>query len=178
MTAKPELDFWMWETLCTWLRRHGAEATTTELLAMVPSEHLAAALGQGSQQSRATRMGRALHRLIRQELVLEDGSWSLGRRLVRGRVLYRLRRWQGQSSAAALRPAGAPVTPGRCPSCGTAYHEPIETRRALQEAHAEVERLTGWLRLIDGGDRPCDDATELRRMAYDALTLGKEAPRD
>ena len=36
---------------------------------------------------------------------------------------------------------------------------------------AEVERLSCWLERIDGGDTPCNDPTQLRQWAYEAITL-------
>lgn len=41
-------------------------------------------------------------------------------------------------------------------------------------SRVEIERLRGWLAVIEGGDTPCDDASQLRRWAYEALTLGRE----
>jgi hypothetical protein len=35
---------------------------------------------------------------------------------------------------------------------------------------AEVERLTGWLKLIEGGDTPCFNEAQLRQWANEALT--------
>ena len=49
-------------------------------------------------------------------------------------------------------------------------------RRQVVKQFSEVKRLAAWLYRIEGGDRPCDDAETLRRWAYEALTLGKEAP--
>jgi hypothetical protein len=46
----------------------------------------------------------------------------------------------------------------------------------LARCRAEVDRLTGWLRAIDGGDKPCRDEAQLRQWAYQALTLGRPAP--
>lgn len=59
-----------------------------------------------------------------------------------------------------------------------------EILRGLNDAHAkaldelaaarrEVERLTEWLIHIGGGDAPCDNAEQLRRWAYEAITLGR-----
>lgn len=42
----------------------------------------------------------------------------------------------------------------------------------IDRLHAEVERLTGWLEKIEGGDRPCQDESQLRQWAYAAVTLG------
>lgn len=47
--------------------------------------------------------------------------------------------------------------------------------RECERLRYENERLTGWLERIDGGDRPCDDATILRGWAYQALTEGAHA---
>jgi len=53
----------------------------------------------------------------------------------------------------------------------------VELQADNQRLRAEVERLTAWLRKIDGGDNPCLDEAVLRQWAYDAVTLGREAPR-
>jgi hypothetical protein len=55
--------------------------------------------------------------------------------------------------------------------------EPESALRAeVQRLRVEANRLAGWLKLIDGGDNPCTDESQLRQWAYDAITLGKEAP--
>lgn len=48
-------------------------------------------------------------------------------------------------------------------------------REEIARLRAEVERLGAWLCRIDGGDNPTDDAATLRRWAYEAVTLGREA---
>ncbi len=48
------------------------------------------------------------------------------------------------------------------------YHVGFKHEQA--EAFAdEIERLTGWLTLIDGGDNPMEDPVLLRRFAFKAL---------
>lgn len=49
-----------------------------------------------------------------------------------------------------------------------------ETNRLLKE---EIKRLQGWLQYIDGGDHPCTDAEQLRKWAYEAVTLGHTVPK-
>lgn len=56
---------------------------------------------------------------------------------------------------------------------GSLVQEPATT---LREVQAEVERLRGWLRLIEGGDHPCRDENQLRQWAYEAITLGRLVP--
>ncbi len=43
---------------------------------------------------------------------------------------------------------------------------------SVEELEVEIERLKAWLVAIDGGDMPIDDASELRQLAYRAITLG------
>lgn len=51
---------------------------------------------------------------------------------------------------------------------------PDERDARIAALEAEVERLNGWLQKIDGGDTPTDDAEQLRRWAYEALTLARQ----
>ncbi|MHC4430184.1 MAG: hypothetical protein ACYS0D_16535 [Planctomycetota bacterium] len=48
--------------------------------------------------------------------------------------------------------------------------------RRISGLEAEVERLAGWLREIEGGDSPCTDEGKLRQWAYEALVLNREVP--
>ena len=50
---------------------------------------------------------------------------------------------------------------------------PVASVEEVERLRAKVGRLTGWLLRIDGGDSPTDDAEQLRRWAYEALTLGQ-----
>lgn len=52
----------------------------------------------------------------------------------------------------------------------------IACLEGLHADSAEIERLTGWLRHIEGGDHPCLDEGQLRQWAYDAVTLRRPAP--
>jgi len=47
----------------------------------------------------------------------------------------------------------------------------------IDELEAEIERLSGWLSKIDGGDCPCCDEKQLRQWAYNAITLRHGAPQ-
>ena len=42
----------------------------------------------------------------------------------------------------------------------------------VEGLESEIERLSRWLRLIDGGDNPCTSESTLRQWAYEAVTLG------
>lgn len=85
------------------------------------------------------------------------------------RVLYRVVTLFPREPAHELRCHGLAVTEvGQLPEGIVAQ---------LRRAKAEVERLRGWLLAIDGGDHPCTDEVELRRMAYRAVVLGHPAPR-
>lgn len=46
----------------------------------------------------------------------------------------------------------------------------------LTRCRKECDRLTAWLKHIDGGDSPCLDESQLRQWAYEATTLGHDAP--
>lgn len=57
----------------------------------------------------------------------------------------------------------------------------VEARREVERLEAEnarltrkVDRLEATLLLIDGGDIPSNDPEYLRRLAYEALTLGRD----
>jgi hypothetical protein len=47
-----------------------------------------------------------------------------------------------------------------------------DTAGAFAKLRADNERLRAWLLRIDGGDNPCFDQAQLRRWAYEAVTLG------
>lgn len=52
-----------------------------------------------------------------------------------------------------------------------------DTQRAeLERIGTDRARLQGWLARIEGGDNPTEDATTLRRWAYQGGTLGHELP--
>lgn len=58
-----------------------------------------------------------------------------------------------------------------------AQHAEADALRAeIAALQAEVRRLSGWLEAIDGGESPVTDESELRQMAYRAITLGHPAP--
>lgn len=56
------------------------------------------------------------------------------------------------------------------------YRDATRFRENADLLAAENDRLSAWLRRIDGGDAPCTDEAQLRQWAYDAVTLGKPAP--
>jgi DNA-directed RNA polymerase subunit RPC12/RpoP len=45
--------------------------------------------------------------------------------------------------------------------------------RRIEGLEREVERLSGWLQKIDGGDNPCQDESKLRQWAYEAVVLNR-----
>lgn len=47
------------------------------------------------------------------------------------------------------------------------------SHRLAEHWRAEAERLGAWLEAIDGGDHPIEDASKLRQMAFEAVTLGR-----
>jgi len=51
-------------------------------------------------------------------------------------------------------------------------------RRHSARLEAEVDRLRDWLIRIEGGDLPCEDAEQLRRWAYEAVTLRQSVEGD
>ena len=53
---------------------------------------------------------------------------------------------------------------------------PVAKHEEVEQLRAEVARMSEWLYRIGGADSPTDDAEQLRRWAYDALTLGREVP--
>jgi hypothetical protein len=57
----------------------------------------------------------------------------------------------------------AAFTRGHENAMGAAGVELTGARLRIRELEAEVERLGGWLRKIDGGDNPCLDESKLRQ---------------
>ena len=63
---------------------------------------------------------------------------------------------------------------GRALDAVTAKHDALAAE--VERLRHEVDRLQRWLQRISGGDYPCQDEAQLRRWAYEAVTLGREAP--
>jgi hypothetical protein len=67
---------------------------------------------------------------------------------------------------------------GQCVRWEAMYEGMMAERDGLTEdverLRGECERLTRWLRRIDGGDTPCQDESQLRQWAYEAITLGRD----
>ncbi len=54
------------------------------------------------------------------------------------------------------------------------YEWLLAKAKQSQRLSDEVERLDATLQMIDGGDHPCTDESQLRQWAYEARTLGRD----